>query len=124
MEKTKKGDLMKASFIIIRKKPEIITILVREDKKVLFNFGSEIWVDFFDICDSEKLTSDKGKNKKFRDWVGSKKFQEDYNKTITIIKNNSYEEIVKKFIRDFKKDRAPIFRKDVEINPNVSMEDM
>jgi len=113
----KKNNLMKASFIIVKKTPEIITILVREDKKVLFNFGSEIWIDFFDIHKSEKLTTDKGKNKKFKEWIDSKKFKKDYQETLEVIENNEYEDIVKKFIHDFKKGRDPIFRKDVEIDP-------
>lgn len=115
---------MKATFIVIRKNPEIITIFVREDKKVLFNFGSDIWINFLDMKNQDKLHTDRGKNKKYKEWVESKKFKKDYNETIEVMKNNDYHEVVNKFIHDFKKDRVPVFQQEVEIDPSKSIGDI
>jgi len=115
---------MKGTFIVVRKKPEVITILVREDKKVWFNFGSDLWIDFFDIPTSTEFhNKDKGKNKKFKDWVNSKDFKRNYQETIDVINNYSYKIIVDKFVRDFKKDRVPIITQEVEIDPDAKLED-
>lgn len=116
--------IMKATFIVVRKNPEVITILVREDKKVWFNFGSDIWINFFDIPKSENFHKNKGKNKKFQNWIQSKDFKKNYQETIDVINNYSYKVIVDKFHRDFKKDRVPIFMQEVEIDPNKSIEDI
>ncbi|MFW6130341.1 MAG: hypothetical protein ACOC56_04080 [Atribacterota bacterium] len=118
---TNKRRTMYATFIIVRKKPEIITIFVREDKKVLFNFGSDIWIDFLKIKDSDTLHSNKGKNKKFRKWVDSPKFKKNYSETLKIINNYGYKMIVDKFYKDFKKDRVPIIKREVEIDPDARM---
>jgi len=116
---------LKASFILVRKNPEVITILVREDKKVWFNFGSkDIWINFLELKDTKKLHKDTGKNKKYIDWVNSKKFNKNYSVTLEILNNDNFEEVVSKFIKDFKKDRCVIIRQDVEIDPTVKPEDL
>jgi len=124
LKMTKKRRTMYATFIVIKKNPEVITIFVREDKKVLFNFGSDIWIDFLKIKDSDTLHSNKGKNKKFREWANSSKFKKNYAETLNVINNYGYKVIVDKFYRDFKKDRVPIIKREVEIDPDAKMEDM
>jgi len=115
---------MRASFIVIRKSQELTTILVREDKLVMINFGSSDWFNFRELKDIKGLKNNKS-IKKYLQWINSKRFKRNYKETIEILENNDYEEVVKKFIKDFKKDRGNrIIRQDVEIEPNKKIEDL
>lgn len=91
---------IKVSFIIIKKGNDLFTILVREDKKVMFNFGSEEWIDF------EKIGKLNIKNMKYNKYIENPRFKKDKKETEEIIKNNNYKGIVNAFYKDFKKDRG------------------
>lgn len=109
---------MKAAFITIIKKSQFTAILVREDKKVWFNFGDDNWFEF------EKMGNIKGinKTKKYKAYLESNKFKKNWKETMETIRNNSYENIINKFIKNFKSDRGNrILRNDVEIDPNKSI---
>lgn len=112
---------MKATFITILKGSQFTSILVREDKKVLMNFGDENFFEF-ETLNKVKGLSD---NKKYKQWIESKKFKKDWAETMKVINTNDYEGIIQKFIKDFKTDRGNrIIRNDVEIDPNKKMEDI
>jgi hypothetical protein len=85
---------------MIKKGNDLFTILVREDKKVMFNFGSEEWIDF------DKMGKLNIKNQKYVRYVENPRFKKDRKETEEIIKNNDYKGIVSAFYRDFKKDRG------------------
>lgn len=110
--------MIKASFIMITKKGELTNILVREDRRVWLNFGSDLWIEFQDLINTKIFTKDNSKNKKYKDWIKSKKFKKDYKDTIKVIdESENYDEITKKFIQDFKKDRSNrIWRQELEID--------
>lgn len=112
---------MKATFLSIIKKHDFTAILIREDKKVFMNFGDDNFFDF------EEMNNIKGleRKRKYKDWLESKKFKKDWQETMEVIKNNGFEEIIQKFIKDFKKDRGNrIIRNDLEIDPTKTMEDI
>lgn len=112
---------MKAAFITIVKAKQFTSILVREDKKVWINFGDDNWFEFETLNKVKKLD----RTKKYKDWLESKKFKKDWAETMKIIENNTYEEVVKKFIKDFKKDRSNrILRNDVELDENKTIGDI
>lgn len=103
---------------MITKKGELTNILVREDRRVWLNFGSDLWIEFQDLINTKIFTKDNSKNKKYKDWIKSKKFKKDYKDTIKVIdESENYDEITKKFIQDFKKDRSNrIWRQELEID--------
>lgn len=95
---------IKVGFIVVKKGNDLITILVREDKKVMFNFGSEEWIDF------DKMGSLDIKNQKYNRYIKNPKFLKNHKETKEIILNNNYEGIVKHFYKDFKKDRGNLIK--------------
>ncbi|MCM8786849.1 MAG: hypothetical protein NC935_02215 [Candidatus Omnitrophica bacterium] len=85
---------LKANFLTILKGSNLIVILIREDKKVLFNFGSEEWFDFYSLYN-------------YDGFIKNNKFKEDFEETKEVIeKAKDYNEITEKFIKDFKADRG------------------
>lgn len=119
--------ILKAAFLSIVKGQDITILLVREDKKVFICFGDEKWFDFEQIPklgNISKLT-EKAK-RKYESWIKSKSFKRNYRETMEVVETSSdYEEIIQKFIKDFKKDRGNrIWRNDVEIDPKVKEEDI
>lgn len=113
--------MMKAAFLTIVKSNQFTAILVREDKKVWINFGDDNWFEF------SRLNQVKGleKHKQYKEWIDSKKFKKSFKETMEIIENNDYENIITKFIKDFKKDRSnKIWRNDVEIDETKTMNDL
>lgn len=112
---------MKATFLTIVKSNQFTAILVREDKKVWINFGDDNWFEF------EKLNQVKGleKHKQYKEWIESKKFKKSFKETMEIINNNTFEEVIQSFIKDFKQDRSNrIIRNDVEIDEKITMNDL
>lgn len=96
-----KTKTLKANFITINKGHDLIVILVREDKRVYFNFGSEDWIDF------TKMGRLDIKNEKYQNFIKSKKFKKNYEETKNVIDTSKdYKEITQRFIKDFKKDRG------------------
>jgi hypothetical protein len=95
---------IKLTFIVIRKGKDLTTIMVREDKKVMFNFGSDEWIDF-SLMGKLKI-----KNKKYNRYIENPKFKKDYSETEKVIAENDYKGIVEKFHKDFKKDRANVIK--------------
>jgi hypothetical protein len=99
---------LKANFLTILKGNSLIVILIREDKKVFFNFGDETWIDF------DKLGKLNIKNQRYKEYIESPKFKKQYKDTENIIKKSKdYLEITEKFKKDFKKDRS----NKITINP-------
>lgn len=90
---------IKVTFIVVKKGNDLITILVRQDKKVMFNFGSEDWVDF-DLMGKLKIN-----NHKYNRYIENPKFKKNYKETRKVIDTNDYKGIVDHFYKDFKKDR-------------------
>lgn len=95
---------IKVSFIVVKKGSDLITILVREDKKVMFNFGSEEWIDF------DRMGSLDIKNQKYRRYIENPKFKKNHKETGEVILNNDYKGIVEHFYKDFKKDRGNLIK--------------
>lgn len=95
---------IKLTFIIIKKGHDLITILVREDKKVMFNFGSEEWIDF------DRMGSLDIKDQKYRRYIENPKFKKNHKETEEVIKNNEYKEIINHFYKDFKRDRNNLIK--------------
>ncbi|MFW6130840.1 MAG: hypothetical protein ACOC56_06600 [Atribacterota bacterium] len=118
--------ILKASFLMIVKKGQNTNILIREDRKVWINFGSDLWINFLKIKETKNLTKDKAKNKQYIKWINSKKFKKDYKETIDVINNSSdWDEITKKFIQDFKKDRSnKIWRQDIELDTDKNLNEL
>jgi len=117
--------ILKASFIVVIKKNEITNILVREDKRVWLNFGSDLWIEFQDLVNQKIFTNDSAKNKRYLNWINSPKFKRDYKQTIEVINNSDWDGITKKFIADFKKDRGNrIWRQDIELDTDKSLSDL
>jgi hypothetical protein len=90
---------IKITFIITKKGNDLISIMVREDKKVMFNFGSDQWIDF------EKMGKLKIKNQKYNRYIENPIFKKNYEETKKVIEDNDYKGIVNHFYKDFKKDR-------------------
>lgn len=112
---------MKATFLTIVKGNQFTAILVREDKKVWMNFGDDNWFEFEKLNKVPKLE----KYRKYREWIESKKFRKSYLETMEIINNNTFEEVIQSFIKDFKSDRSNrILRNDVEIDETKTFEDL
>lgn len=95
---------IKITFIVVKKGTDLITIMVREDKKVLFNFGSDNWVDFT-LMGKLKI-----KNQQYNRYVNNPGFTKNYKQTQDIISKNNYEEIINSFHKDFKKDRGNMIK--------------
>lgn len=118
--------LLKAGFLMIMKKQQVTNILVREDRRVWINFGSDMWIDFLKIKETENLVPDTSKNRKYLDWINSKKFQKDYQETLNVINNSEdWNMIIEKFVKDFKKDRGNrIIRQDLEVDTEKEINDL
>lgn len=97
---------IEGAFITIKKGNQIMSILVKEDKRVYFNFGDNNWIKFEEL---EKLIFNKKYKKLMGDLADTKKVIEE---------SKDYKELVKKFEEDFKKDHGNI----VVVN-KVLMED-
>lgn len=95
---------IKVSFILVKKGNDLITILVREDKKVMFNFGSEEWIDF------ERMGTLEIKNQKYQRYIKNPKFKKNHLETKKVIDENNYKGIVEHFYKDFRKDRGNIIQ--------------
>jgi hypothetical protein len=93
--------LLKANWLTIKKGKDMKMILIREDKKVMFNFGSEEWIDF-NLMGNMDI-----KNQKYQEHIKSPNFKKNYLETKKVIEiSKDYEEITQKFIKDFKNDRG------------------
>jgi hypothetical protein len=96
-----KTKTLKADFITITKGHDLKVILVREDKYVSFNFGSEDWIEF------ARMGRMDIKNQKYQNFIKDKNFKKNYKQTQDVINNSKdYKEITQTFIKDFKKDRG------------------
>lgn len=95
---------IKIDFIMVKKGNDLITILVREDKKVMFNFGSEEWIDF------ERMGTLEIKNQKYQRYIKNPKFKKNKQETQDVISQNDYKGIIEHFYRDFKKDRGNMIK--------------
>jgi len=95
--------LIKARTITILKGNTLIMILVREDKEVFLNFGSEDWIDFKKIFEMKK----KIKHQKYQEWIENPRQKKNFKETMEVIeKSKDYMEICEHFHKDFRKDRS------------------
>lgn len=93
---------MKAKTLMSVKGGEIFIILIREDMKCYFNFGTNDWFGMEDFQNLHKHS-----NAKIKHYAESPKFKRDYKETIDVIETSKdYKEIYNRFYRDFKKDRG------------------
>ncbi|HKL23633.1 MAG TPA: hypothetical protein VJ895_02680 [Candidatus Nanoarchaeia archaeon] len=119
--------IQKAVFLTIVKGKELTLLLIKENKKVFMCFGDDNWFNFQELRNLKGLSYLKPSAKrKYEEWINSKKFKKDYKETEEVIENAvNYEEIIEKFIKDFKKDRGNrIWRNDTEIDDSIKQEDI
>lgn len=104
---------LKARTISILKGQQLIIILVREDKKVYMNFGSDDWIDFLQMFALQHSI----KNQKYQQWVNNPHNKKNFQETLDVITNaGDYLEVCKHFVKDFKSDRgARIVTNDLEL---------
>ncbi len=114
--------IQKVTFLTIKKGAEIYFILVMEDKRVFLNFGDENWFNVRELGNLDQLKH----KKKYKRYIQSKQFRKNIEETLEIMDNsNDSEEIIQKFIKDFKRDRGnKVWRNDAEIDTTKSMEDI
>jgi len=105
--KSLRGDKkLKAIVITIIKGNNISLIMIQNDKKVFFNFGSEQWIDYEKIQDSKMKKMLKGHAlKRYEDFL--KGYKKDMIQTNKVIKESKdFIEIADKFYMDFRTDRG------------------
>ncbi len=114
--------IQKVTFLTIKKGAEIYFILVMEDKRVFLNFGDENWFNVRELGNLDQLKH----KKKYKRYIQSKQFRKNIEETLEIMDNsNDSEEIIQKFIKDFKRDRGnKVWRNDAEIDTTKSIEDI
>jgi len=97
---------LKAIVITIMKGNNISLIMIQNDKKVFFNFGSEQWIDYEKIQDSEMKKMFKGHAlKRYEDFLEG--YKKDMIQTNKVIKESKdFIEIADKFYMDFRTDRG------------------
>ena len=108
---------MKAKTLISTKGSEIFIILIREDMKCYFNFGTNDW---FSIEEFKNLR--KHPKAKLRHYAESPKFKRDYKETVDAINTSkNYIEIHDRFMKDFKQDRGQRIKSgDIEIEDGAT----
>jgi hypothetical protein len=94
--------MKKAILIATTKGMNIISVLVREDMKVWFNFGTKLWFSFDEFSSLKNYKH----IPQIKRYVESPSFKKNIRQTQkTIDKSTSYEDLAEHFYKDFKSDR-------------------
>lgn len=115
-------NIQKVTFLTIKKGGEVYFVLVMEDKRIFLNFGDDNWFNVRELGDLNSLKD----KKKYQKYIESKDFKKNIRETLEIMDSSkNSEEIIQKFIKDFKKDRGnKVWRNDAEIDTTKSIEDI